>query len=351
MLFVINFLLTLDQQLNAEPILVVKGELTVPYLNQLKFLWFSFADHTVFYSAFIITGILLILMVVILIRHQRIRQANEQLKAKNEEIKQKNKILKDLHQRLKVQNTRITNQQQQLEEMNTVKDKIFSIIAHDFRSPLNTIQGVLNLLHIDVLSPEELKKMLPQLSHKVNSSISLLDNLLNWARTQMNGLKVKKIYFSLRPEVEETIGLISQTANQKDITVESAIDPESQVFADPDMIQLVVRNLLSNAIKFTKPGGLVRISAHQHENSVMVEVSDTGIGMSESTIQQLFQQAGFTTKGTDQEKGTGLGLVLCDEFIRRNGGKIWVESKKGKGTIFYFTLPSAAKIETPVFQQ
>ncbi|WKN42412.1 sensor histidine kinase [Tunicatimonas pelagia] len=306
----------------------------------------NISSNTVLYSTLLGMAVLLFLTVAMLIRHQRMRLANEHLKAKNKEIEQKNKILKELHQRSKVQHTKIANQQQELEEMNLVKDKMFSIIAHDFRSPLNTIQGVLNLLYLDVLSPEELKSMLPQLSRKVNNSISLLDNLLNWARTQMNGLKINKINFTLRPEVEETVGLVSQIASQKSIRIENNIERGSQVHADPDMIQLVVRNLLWNAIKFTNSGGIVRISAQHKENVTIVAVSDTGVGMAESSVQQLFQRAGYSTKGTDQEKGTGLGLVLCNEFVRRNGGKIWVESKKDEGTTFYFTLPIVPLLET-----
>ncbi|MGB3588005.1 MAG: HAMP domain-containing sensor histidine kinase, partial [Tunicatimonas sp.] len=308
-------------------------------------LWLNVANHSVLYSILLFVGVMLLLTVITLIRHKRVQLANEQLKSKNEEIEQKNRILKELHQQLKDQNSKITNQQKELEEMNTVKDKLFSIIAHDFRSPLNTIQGVLNLLHIDVLSSEELKSMLPHLSQKVNNNITLLDNLLNWARTQMNGLKINKINFTLRPEVEETVGLISQIASQKNIQIENNIEKQDQVHADPDMIQLVVRNLLSNAIKFTDTGGTIQISAQQQEDVVVTAISDTGVGMPESSVQQLFQQVGYSTKGTEQEKGTGLGLMLCDEFVRRNGGKIWVESKKDEGTTFYFTLPIAHTLE------
>jgi len=356
LLFICVFLLTdirevssyphmsvLESELNKHVLLQQQNSLPdAPMSNTLL----GISDNPILYSMLLGTVVLLFLTVTILIRHQKVRSANEQLKAKNEEIEQKNKILKELHQRSKAQHIKITNQQQELKEMNLVKDKMFSIIAHDFRSPLNTIQGVLNLLHIDALSPEELKSMLPQLSRKVNNSITLLDNLLNWARTQMNGLKINKINFTLRPEVEETIGIISQIASQKNIQIENNIEKEGQVHADPDMIQLVVRNLLSNAIKFTNIGGIVRISAQKQEDVVVITVSDTGVGMPESSVQQLFQQAGYSTEGTDQEKGTGLGLVLCDEFVRRNGGKIWVESKQDEGTTFYFTLPVAHILET-----
>ncbi|MEM8968302.1 MAG: HAMP domain-containing sensor histidine kinase [Bacteroidota bacterium] len=304
------------------------------------------SNDTLLYITFSISAALLLLTAMMLVRNRKIRNANEQLRAKNEEIQKKNKVLNELHLQAEAQHSEILTQQKELEELNVVKDKMFSIIAHDFRSPLNTVQGVLNLLHLDALSPEELKSMLPQLSRKVNHSISLLDNLLNWARTQMNGLHINKLDFALHPEVEETVGLISQLAAHKNIRIENSVEKENRVYADPDMIQLVVRNLLSNAIKFTNSGGVVRISAQQEENSITIAVSDTGIGMEGSSAQQLFKHTGHSTKGTDQEKGTGLGLVLCDEFIRRNGGEIWVESKKDEGTTFYFSLPAAPLLAT-----
>ncbi|MEM6841044.1 MAG: HAMP domain-containing sensor histidine kinase [Bacteroidota bacterium] len=299
------------------------------------------SDNTLLYITFFISAVLLLLFGLVLMRNKKIRSANEQLRTKNEEIQKKNEVLKEIHLEAEAQHTEILSQQKELEDLNVVKDKMFSIIAHDFRSPLNTVQGVLNLLHLDALSPEELKAMLPQLSRKVNHSINLLDNLLNWSRTQMNGLRINKLNFDLQPEIEETVGLISQLAAHKGIRIENSVGKENRVYADPDMIQLVVRNLLTNAIKFTTSGGVVRIFAQQEENSIVIAVSDNGVGMEGSYTEQLFRYTGHSTKGTDQEKGTGLGLVLCDEFVRRNGGKIWVESKKDKGTTFYFTLPTA----------
>ena len=236
-------------------------------------------------------------------------------------------------------------QLKRLEEKNLVKDKIFSIISHDFRSPLNTIQGVLNLLHMDVLNPEELKGVLPHLTRKVDYSINLLDNLLNWSRTQMDGLKVNTIVFTLEPEIEETISMMTQLARQKNIRIEKKILKDCMVLADPDMIQLVIRNLLSNAVKFTNPGGLIRVSTEKKDSNIVVAVSDTGIGIDESFIQRLFKQTGYTTKGTAEEKGTGLGLRLCSEFVHRNGGDIWAESKVDEGTSFYFTLPLAEVLQ------
>ncbi|MGD1892076.1 MAG: sensor histidine kinase [Cyclobacteriaceae bacterium] len=302
-----------------------------------------------FYTMLFSTTVLLLLTTTLTIGRKRMRAINGELKAKNAEIRQKNHALKELHTRSRLQNEAMDEQRKALEEMNRVKDKMFSIIAHDFRSPLNTIQGVLNLLHLDVLTPEELKNMLPHLSQKVDHSISLLDNLLNWARTQMNGLKMNVIAFPLAPEIDETVGMLLQLANQKSIRIEKDIDPDILVHADPDMIQLVVRNLLSNAIKFTMPGGIIQVSTEQQNGLIAISVSDNGIGMSEEVIAKLFTQTGYSTKGTSQEKGTGLGLALCGEFVRRNGGNIWVESEEGKGTTFYFTVPVAEMVQEPSY--
>jgi len=302
-----------------------------------------------FYTMLFSTTILLLLTTTLTIGRKRMRAINGELKAKNAEIRKKNQALRELHARSRLQNEAMDEQRKALEEMNRVKDKMFSIIAHDFRSPLNTIQGVLNLLHLDVLSPEELRNMLPHLSQKVDHSISLLDNLLNWARTQMNGLKMNVIAFPLAPEIDETVGILSQLANQKSIRIEKDVDTECLVHADPDMIQMVIRNLLSNAIKFTMPGGIIRVSTEQQDNLIAISVSDNGVGMSEEVMEKLFTQTGYSTKGTSQEKGTGLGLALCGEFVRRNGGEIWVESVEGEGTTFYFTVPVAEMVPEPSY--
>lgn len=301
------------------------------------------------YTMLFSTSVLLLLTTTLTIGRKRMRTINEELKTKNAEIRQKNCALRELHTRSRLQNEAIDEQRKALEEMNRVKDKMFSIIAHDFRSPLNTIQGVLNLLHLDVLTPEELRNMLPHLSQKVDHSISLLDNLLNWARTQMNGLKMNVITFPLAPEIDETVGVLSQLANQKCIHIRKDIDSECVVHADPDMIQLVVRNLLSNAIKFTMPRGVIRISTEQQDEFVAISVSDNGVGISKEVIDKLFTQTGYSTKGTSQEKGTGMGLALCGEFVRRNGGKIWVDSEEGEGTTFRFTVPVAEMVQEPSY--
>jgi signal transduction histidine kinase len=301
------------------------------------------------YTMLFSTSVLLLLTTTLTIGRKRMRAINDELKAKNAEIRNKNHALRELHTRSRLQNEAMDDQRKALEEMNRVKDKMFSIIAHDFRSPLNTIQGVLNLLHLDVLTPEELRNMLPHLSQKVDHSISLLDNLLNWARTQMNGLKINIIAFPLAPEIDETIGILSQLANQKSIRIEKDIESESLVHADPDMIQLVVRNLLSNAIKFTMPGGLIRVSTEQKDGLVTISVSDNGVGISKEVMEKLFTQTGYSTKGTSQEKGTGLGLALCGEFVRRNGGEIWVESGESEGATFHFTVPVAEMVQEPSY--
>ena len=296
-------------------------------------------------------GVLLFWVITLATSRKKLRKANQQLAASNKEICRQNEVLLKQNQEVNAQREDSDKKRKTLEETNQVKDKIFSIISHDFRSPLNTIQGVLNLLHMDVLSPEELKSMLPHLTRKVDYSINLLDNLLNWSRTQMNGLKVNTITFTLEPEIEETVSMMSQLARQKSIRIEKNILKNCLVLADPDMIQLVVRNLLSNAIKFTNPGGLIRISTEVKGTNVVISISDTGIGMDEASIQKLFKQTGYTTKGTAEEKGTGLGLRLCSEFVHRNGGEISVESKLDEGTSFYFTLPLSEVLEEVPYEK
>ena len=299
--------------------------------------------NTLFYPMLGVTILLLILALLLLRAHHRAQKANRQLAELNEEIKQKNTALKERNEEIKVQHQAIHQQKQSLEEMNEVKDKMFSIIAHDLRSPLNTLQGVLRLLHLEALSPDELKMLLPDLSRKMDMSISLLDNLLHWARAQMHGLRVDSSTFPLERVLVETIGHMDQLAEQKNIRIRYNTGYSLMVHADLEMVRLVMRNLISNAIKFSFPDSQVQINIFQKNQKAVVSVVDYGVGMEKDIQQDIFSQSGYTTIGTAHEKGTGLGLGLCQEFVRHNQGDIWVESHPGEGTTFTFTLPIATQ--------
>lgn len=231
---------------------------------------------------------------------------------------------------------------EELERLNQVKDKFFSIISHDLRSPINALAGLLDLLDKGAVSSEELPKHIKELKARFNHTRTLLNNLLDWTLLQMDKLNLQAGKIDIHHIVEENMQLLSSVQG-KDIKLINEIPRNAIGFADSNTINLVIRNLMTNAIKFTNDGGEVNIKAREKGSEWLVSVTDNGVGMNNEVLKMLFDKtAPYTTRGTANEKGTGLGLILCKEFIEKNGGKIWVESQEGKGSTFYFTLPKAS---------
>lgn len=240
---------------------------------------------------------------------------------------------------LNAQKEAIEQQNMRLEELNAIKDKLFSIISHDFRSPLHSLQGIVELMHTETLSAEETKRILPQLSERLGITLHLLENLLHWAKNQMDGMTVNATTFDIKPVAEESVRLVQIQLAKKQIELQNQLHA-IPVHADREMINLVIRNLVSNAVKFTKPRGQITLQAQPIDRFVHISVQDTGLGIAQENLERLFTAAAtFTTPGTANEKGTGLGLNLCKDFVVKNGGDIWVESEPGKGTKFTFTIP------------
>jgi len=231
---------------------------------------------------------------------------------------------------------------EELERLNQVKDKFFSIISHDLRSPINALAGLLDLLDKGAVSADELPKHIKELKARFNHTRTLLNNLLDWTLLQMDKLNLQAAKIDIYNIVEENIQLLTSVQN-KDITIVNDVPKNALGFADSNTVNLVIRNLMTNAIKFTNDGGRVVISAQEKPTEWLVSVKDNGVGMNREVLKMLFDKtAPYTTRGTANEKGTGLGLILCKEFIEKNGGKIWVESSEGTGSTFYFTLPKAS---------
>lgn len=230
---------------------------------------------------------------------------------------------------------------EELERLNQVKDKFFSIISHDLRSPINALSGLLDLLDKGAVTTEELPKHIKELKSRFNHTRALLNNLLDWTLLQMDKLNLQKGKIDLKKLVDENIQLLSDTPG-KQIQLINEVVPNAIGYADSNTINLVIRNLITNAIKFTNDKGEVRINAMPQGNEWVVSVKDNGVGMATEVLRILFDKtAPYTTRGTANEKGTGLGLILCKEFVEKNGGKIWVESAEDYGSTFYFTLPKA----------
>ncbi|MCA1759933.1 MAG: transporter substrate-binding domain-containing protein, partial [Bacteroidales bacterium] len=247
-------------------------------------------------------------------------------------------VSRDISERKKAE-LLLKERESQLRELNSTKDKLFSIIAHDLRSPFNAIIGLSEQLieNINDFEVAESEKYLQLINLSAKNTLVLLDNLLNWAKTQtgQNIYNPEKIYLS---EIVREISEVSKSiAKIKDISLKYAHDIDFEVYADVNMLKTILRNLIFNAIKYTQLNGKIVISAVQNQNNIEITVSDNGVGMSEETRSKLFKMdANITTPGTANEKGSGLGLILCKEFVEKHGGKIWVESELGKGSAFTF---------------
>lgn len=238
------------------------------------------------------------------------------------------------------------NTEKKLRDINAIKDKLFSIIAHDLKSPFNAQLAFLELLAEEgaSFSPEQRRHFVSMLQDSAQHSFSLLDNLLLWSRTQTGRIPFKPVDLNLCEIVNDALKAYKLSASLKQIKlIASDIDANLKVKADHEMVNTVLRNLISNAIKFTAAGGSVTVSCKSLDNEqVQIAVADTGLGIAEKTLKKLFTSQNITsTPGTENEKGTGIGLIICKEFVERNGGKILAKSQYGKGSTFCFTLKNA----------
>lgn len=288
---------------------------------------------------FIIT-ILAGVLAVIYYRSNLIKmKANELLKTQKAEILQKNDVLSRLNKEIIKQHDEIKEQKKELEELNGIKDKLFSIISHEFRSPLNSLKGTLTLMKIGVLSDDELNMISKELMDKINNTSIFLDNLLHWAKSQMKGIHAKPEDVELKDLAEENIQLLKSIADRKKVKLINNIPDKFNVFVDSIMMNIIFKNLISNAIKFSLNGGVIEINSEKSGKLNTISVKDNGIGMSKENIDMLFRVQTFTTRGTANERGTGLGLYITKYFVESNGGEIWVESEEGLGSTFKFTIP------------
>ncbi len=233
----------------------------------------------------------------------------------------------------------IKRRSEELEQLNQVKDKFFSIISHDLRSPMNALSAILNMLDNKQIKPEEFEQVTKELKVQFNHTKTLINNLLDWALLQMDKLKIQQEKLDLTNIVEENFKLL-KSLNTKATTLVNNIPQGTACVGDLNMVNLVLRNLVLNAIKFTESGGTVEVSVNSgNNNDWIVSVRDNGIGINPDVQKILFEKtSGYSTRGTANEKGTGLGLILCKEFVEKNGGKIWLESEMGKGSTFHFTI-------------
>jgi len=261
--------------------------------------------------------------------HLELKAAKDTILLQREELKRANEKLKQSNAALK--------------QANAAKDKFFSIISHDLGNLFNVLIGFSSILtkQTDMLSVEKKENFIKTILQSSQKGYSLLKNLLEWSRAQTGRITSKPTKLTLKTLVADNLELSSSNAKAKNITLVSSISDTTTVFADKNMLDTVIRNLVSNAIKFTPVNGKVEILSEEKDSEVEISISDTGIGISPQDIEKLFRvDISHTTIGTGEEKGTGLGLILCKEFVEKNGGRIWVESELGKGSQFYIRLPS-----------
>ncbi|VAX15200.1 hypothetical protein MNBD_IGNAVI01-2314 [hydrothermal vent metagenome] len=239
-------------------------------------------------------------------------------------------------------NMQLRNSETELKKLNAEKDKFFSIIAHDLKSPFNSLLNLSEFLVEDIseLSMEEVKSFSREINKAAQNVFNHIVNLLQWSQIKTGGLEQVIENVALASFVNNTIALIEGNAAKKGISIINDIDTRLFFKGDRNVINSVFLNLITNSIKFTRRGGQIRISADQNENMITVMVMDNGIGISKDNLEKLFRiDEHFSTSGTSNEIGTGLGLILCKELIEKNNGEIWVRSEEGVGTTFFFTLP------------
>ncbi|QEC78632.1 tetratricopeptide repeat-containing sensor histidine kinase [Mucilaginibacter ginsenosidivorax] len=272
----------------------------------------------------IITAVLLMAFLYYRQKQQQLK-INTQLKLKNNEVLE--------------QKVNIDEQAEKLNDLNKLKDKLISILAHDLRSPLSTLRGLFDLLSDESISHQEMLEMIPSVIRKLDYTSDFLDTLLFWINSQLENFNASGKSFSIDDIIQSEIKNHTEQASFKGITVIYGGNKELLALADPNSIRIVVRNLITNAIKFSGAGDVIEISATEQDENVLVTITDTGMGMPPARANKLFKSQVDSKSGTLNESGTGMGLLLCKDLVEKCKGRIWVTSKEGIGTKFSFVIP------------
>lgn len=260
----------------------------------------------------------------------------------NKKRKTTNIKLVDSNHQLKRLNQTVQDQKEELERLNNIKTKLFAIIAHDLRGPLGSLQSLLYLLREHDLSEKETNELTANLEKNMLENSSMMDNLLGWAQSQMNGLSLNKRAFDLLLAIHSVLDQFTLQLETKEIDLVIEVPEHTMIYADYDLMKLVIRNLVANAIKFSEPGSKIYIKSEKQDDGMYrVAIEDQGVGIADGNKKKIFSDEHFTSPGTNKEKGSGLGLNLCKEYVEKHKGSIWFQSQAGTGTTFFFTIEAA----------
>jgi len=264
----------------------------------------------------------------ILAKQRKLLYKNLQIEQQKEEISEALQVLEQ--------------QKQELTELNATKNRLFSIVSHDLKAPIFALRTLFQNMHQFNIPAKDIKAMVPEILKDINYTTSLMENLLQWAKSQMQTDQIVRQAFNLRNMAEEISSLLRQQLKAKELSLQVIKETDALVLADHNMIHSVLRNLVSNAIKFTQKGGHIRIGLKEADkDTIRVDVQDTGVGISDEALQKINRQIFYTTSGTASETGTGLGLMLCKEFLVKNNSQLEISSTPGNGSCFSFSLPKA----------
>jgi len=278
-----------------------------------------------------------------LLRYNGLRKkAGALLRKQKDEIEIQNITLENLNRELSYQNKEINKQKTELENLVKVKDKLFSILSHDIRSPLNSFAGILHLMKNGLIDKKEEKIYLTELDTKIGYTQHFIENMLQWSRSQLDGFTISMEKFDVKDLVVEVLNNFDMQAGEKDLKLLNEADQSITLLADRNLIRITLGNLISNAIKFTSSGGGVIIKTELTGKKCRISVQDTGLGMDRETVEKITSGEKIkTTPGTAEELGSGLGLYIAKDFIEKNKGMLFIESQKGVGSTFSFTIPVA----------
>lgn len=259
---------------------------------------------------------------------------------KNNILRRKNEHI--IHQSVKLEENAVLlkKQAEEMAALNSLKNKLFSVISHDLKAPLYALRNLFDDVNKSKMSAADLKNLVPEVLNDLNFTVGLMDNLLQWTKTQMQSETVCPQQVEIEDCIQEVLQQLHLQSKAKQISIQNGSGAGLYGYADKNMISLVLRNLVSNAIKFTPEKGNIHIGVHDHETFLEIFVKDSGIGISLDELKKINSNTFYTKRGTASETGTGLGLMLCKEFIARNGGQLHIESEPGEGSTFSFTIPS-----------